>query len=768
MLVSEFKKVGRILKEAYAETEREAILAGVDLGSEEYQKVIDLVREKVLAKLGYTLEEYRIAKENTVTAKNVSVDDTSRRRVEKLLDTHIASTEEIKAIAEEVAKKEVKAPIIENRVIKEVIREKPITTIIERKTEYDDTYVTGQIEDLREQVAKAKKVDPEKIKDDLKGFFGKTLKKNIDTLGMPDFRKLAMGLQGQIDELRTAEGSDVDSVSGTTNRITSTGGKNPVIDISASYVGQTSITTLGTITTGVWNGTAIANANLANSSLTIGSTNIALGATSTTLAGLTSVTSTIFVGALTGNATTATALATGRTISITGDLTYTSPSFDGSANVTAAGTLASIIVAGGPTGSATVAPIITYDAKGRLTAVSSATITPAVGSITGLGTGVATALAVNVGTAGAFVVNGGVLGTPSSGTVTNLTGTASININGTVGATTPAAGTFTSVTDSGLTSGRVTYAGASGLLKDSANMTFDGNTLTVSGSGTNSVIFRNNDATGGYGAAFESEGTGATRYALILRNLAQTVIYGGVSTATGQVGYWGIGADPVGTLANRLTVGGAVSIGSGVTSTTAPSNGLLVQGDTALNSNLAVTGNITVSRGASGVGLTLGNASFYSSVLMTNSYIRADATNGVLINSNTDALNLFQFKNDGTSRWFQYGAGALTTDGSGNITAVSDERVKKDIRPFDRGLADILKINPILHGYTKESGLDQTKNDYAGFSAQNILETIPESVGKDARGYLTLADRGIIAALVNAVKELKEENENLSMKIKNL
>lgn len=37
------------------------------------------------------------------------------------------------------------------------------------------------------------------------------------------------------------------------------------------------------------------------------------------------------------------------------------------------------------------------------------------------------------------------LGTPASGIVTNLTGTASININGTVGATTPAAGTFTTL-----------------------------------------------------------------------------------------------------------------------------------------------------------------------------------------------------------------------------------------------------------------------------------------------------------------------------------
>jgi hypothetical protein len=48
------------------------------------------------------------------------------------------------------------------------------------------------------------------------------------------------------------------SVVGTTNRITVTGTQ---IDISTAYVGQASITTLGTITTGVWNGTAIAVAN---------------------------------------------------------------------------------------------------------------------------------------------------------------------------------------------------------------------------------------------------------------------------------------------------------------------------------------------------------------------------------------------------------------------------------------------------------------------------------------------------------------------------
>lgn len=73
-------------------------------------------------------------------------------------------------------------------------------------------------------------------------------------------------------------------------------------------------------------------------------------------------------------------------------------------------------------GSATKSATLAINAQGQVTLASENTITPAVGSITGLGTNVATALAVNVGSAGAFVTFNGAGGTPSSLILANATG----------------------------------------------------------------------------------------------------------------------------------------------------------------------------------------------------------------------------------------------------------------------------------------------------------------------------------------------------------
>jgi hypothetical protein len=155
-----------------------------------------------------------------------------------------------------------------------------------------------------------------------------------------------------------------------------------------------------------------------------------------------------------------------------GGTAYAPVAASGDATLASTGalTLATVNSNVGSYGSATAAPAVTVNAKGLVTAVSTNTITPAVGSITGLGTGVATAMAVNVGSAGAPVVLNGAGGTPSSLTLTNATGL-------------PVAG-ITSSTSTALGVGSLELGNASDttLARSSAgNVTVEGNLLYRAG-----------------------------------------------------------------------------------------------------------------------------------------------------------------------------------------------------------------------------------------------------------------------------------------------
>jgi len=75
----------------------------------------------------------------------------------------------------------------------------------------------------------------------------------------------------------TPAGTGVTSVTGTTNRISSTGGTTPQIDISGTYVGQTSLTTLGTVSTGTWQASVVGAAYGGTGQASLTANNVLVG-----------------------------------------------------------------------------------------------------------------------------------------------------------------------------------------------------------------------------------------------------------------------------------------------------------------------------------------------------------------------------------------------------------------------------------------------------------------------------------------------------------
>lgn len=107
-----------------------------------------------------------------------------------------------------------------------------------------------------------------------------------------------------------------------------------------------------------------------------------------------------------------------------------------------------------------------------------------------------------------------------------------------------------------------------------------------------------------------------------------------------------------------------------------------------------------------------------------------------------------------------------------SYTVCSDEKTKENITNFKKGLNEIMELNPINYNY-KENYTDNPNETRTGVMAQELQKIAPELVYKRvytdsneiSEEVLTINPDGIIFILVNAVKELKGEIEELKSQL---
>jgi len=101
--------------------------------------------------------------------------------------------------------------------------------------------------------------------------------------------------------------------------------------------------------------------------------------------------------------------------------------------------------------------------------------------------------------------------------------------------------------------------------------------------------------------------------------------------------------------------------------------------------------------------------------------------------------------------------------GVNGVYHVSDKRWKKDIIPLENSLEKVSKLQGVAYKWNTENYPDMNfdAETHLGFIAQEVEPVIPELVSTDDEGYKSVSYENVTAVLVEAVKELKAQNDAL-------
>ena len=127
----------------------------------------------------------------------------------------------------------------------------------------------------------------------------------------------------------------------------------------------------------------------------------------------------------------------------------------------------------------------------------------------------------------------------------------------------------------------------------------------------------------------------------------------------------------------------------------------------------------------------------------------------------SDATATYQWRdNTSNTRMTLTSAGNLTIDGV--LTQNSDIRLKKNIAPLQNSLAKIAMLNGYQYNW---KDANRGASLQSGVLAQEVEKQMPELVVTDAEGDKAVNYNGLIPYLIESVKELKQQNEDLKKEI---
>jgi hypothetical protein len=496
-----------------------------------------------------------------------------------------------------------------------------------------------------------------------------------------------------------------------------------------------------------------------------------VNATGDTMTG--ALTATGFSGPLTGNASTATTLATGRTISLTGDVTGTSAAFNGSGNVSIAATIAANSVALGTdtTGN--------YVAAGSVSGVGLSGSSASEG-----GTFTVTSNATNLNTVSTIVARNA-SGNFSAGTITAaLSGNAT---TATTAATTTGNAGSATVLQTARTINGVSFNGSANItVADStkaptASPTFTGTVTspTFNASSTTNGGFQGIDAdtallpsftwtsdqnTGIWHSAADSIGfttAGVNRLTLSTTALTSTLNIAAPTFSGSGASLTALNGSNISTgtvAAARVATLNQNTTGSAATLTTARTiNGVSFNG----SANITVADSTKAPTASPTFTGTVSSPTFNATSVTSGGFqgIDADTIAAPSFTWTSDldtgmwhsAANQIGFTTGGVNRFTIDASGNVTA--TGNVTAYSDVRLKSNIQTIESGLDKVCAMRGVTFEKDGVASL--------GVIAQEVEQVIPEVVFTDADGMKSVAYANLVGVLIEAIKELKLEIEIL-------